>query len=319
MNNNLLFSIIIPAYNSSTFIDLAIRSIIEQTYDNLELIIVNDGSEDNTLEIANNYASKDKRIKIISKKNGGYVSAVNVGLDNIKGDYFLFMGSDDYLDKSLLQTISEHIKTTKPDVIVFKSMRVEQDKKILDTFSNYNNVVTIDDKHFFEEIIDDKNGVGLLCNRDTSKLFKTSKLGKQRYYGKTGVDADDVFAMRFSRKSESFLFIPFIGYYWTVRPDSITGKKPSMDLIVDTIKVCDNYFQNLDTDCKLNYFELQYLQYYYYKVISLIKDYDFIANNCSLIKSFYKHCHHWLVKYRHIKKRHSFAFTFPFLYYFLTK
>ena len=106
------FSIIMPCYNSEKYVDNAVQSIIGQTYDNWELIAINDGSTDRTPEILNNYAEKDARIKVISKDNGGYCSAVNMGLDYVCGTYFLFMGSDDGLLESALESIFKKAGTS---------------------------------------------------------------------------------------------------------------------------------------------------------------------------------------------------------------
>ena len=105
------FSIIMPCYNSESYVDSAVQSIIGQTYDNWELIAINDGSTDRTPEILNNYAEKDARIRVLSKDNGGYCSAVNMGLDYVSGTYFMFIGSDDGLSKSALESIFDKAST----------------------------------------------------------------------------------------------------------------------------------------------------------------------------------------------------------------
>ncbi|MEG2898607.1 MAG: glycosyltransferase, partial [Eubacterium sp.] len=94
-----LISLIIPIYNSEKFLDRCIQSIINQTYKNIEIILVNDGSIDQSLEICQLYKKRDNRIVIINKKNGGVGSARNIGLQKAKGDYIGFIDSDDYIDK----------------------------------------------------------------------------------------------------------------------------------------------------------------------------------------------------------------------------
>ena len=100
-NNQPLFSIIIPCYNSAAYIDRCLQSCLSSTFDNFELIIINDGSTDNTLEKVKKYSEHDNRIKIYSKENGGYVSAVNYGLNHVKGIYFMLLGSDDEITPDL--------------------------------------------------------------------------------------------------------------------------------------------------------------------------------------------------------------------------
>lgn len=319
MTNDIKFSIIVPAYNSQDYIKNAIESVLNQSYKNIELIIVNDGSTDGTAEIVGYYAKKDRRIIFLSKKNGGYTSAVNFGLDYVSGDYFVLLGSDDYLNELLFETIINNINNIQPDIIVFKSIQKKGDVSNNDVYSNFNTTRLVSDSLFFENIKNAQDGVGLLCNRDTSKAFRTEILNGQRYYGKTGVDSDDVFSMRFSRRSSSFLFLPIIGYYWTIRPESITGRKPSQSLISDTVRVYENYFTNLSNNAKLNSFELDYLVSYYYKIIRYMKTPTFVIKNYLLIKKVYLHTLFWLNKNAHVKLKHKLPYYFPLIYCFVSK
>ena len=317
--NDLKFSIIIPAFNSEKYIEKAVQSVLNQIYKNFELIIVNDGSVDRTLSIVEEYAKKDNRISVISKNNGGYVSAVNTGLDRISGDYFLLMGSDDYLASNLLSTVVANIIELSPDIIVFKSLQVKGDEQFLDSFSNFDNCYSITDSSLFENIKNKDNGMGLLCNRDTSKIFKTSLLQNQRYFGKTGIDADDVFSMRLARRSSVFLFVPVIGYYWTVRPDSIMGRKPSKSAIVDTIKVFCDYFYRLPKGSTINYFEKQYLNYNYFSIINLCKRLWFVFGHYFLIKKTYYICYSWIKNISRVKLKYRLPYIFPITYCIYSK
>lgn len=133
MNNEYLISIIVPVYNVEPFISECINSILIQSYKNFELILVNDGSTDNSPTICEQYASKDKRIKVIHKANGGLSDARNWGLKFSSGEYVVFLDSDDYWNDcdalfslySLLNKYSEvdvvfledlHLKKTYPSI-----------------------------------------------------------------------------------------------------------------------------------------------------------------------------------------------------------
>ncbi len=100
-----LISIIIPVYNVERYLRECIDSIIAQTYKNLEIILVDDGSSDKSGEICDEYSKKDSRIKVIHKKNGGLSDARNVALDIAKGDYIGFIDSDDYIEKDMFQIL----------------------------------------------------------------------------------------------------------------------------------------------------------------------------------------------------------------------
>ena len=97
MNKKALISIIVPVYNVDKYLSKCIDSIISQTYNDIELILVDDGSPDNSPKICDEYARKDNRIIVIHKENGGVSSARNAGLDIAKGKYIGFVDPDDYI------------------------------------------------------------------------------------------------------------------------------------------------------------------------------------------------------------------------------
>lgn len=117
---NPVFSIIMPVYNVENYVSKAIESVLVQTYGSFELIIVNDCSPDNSLSICKRYAAKDKRIHIISlPKNGGLSNARNVGMKAMRGDYVLFLDSDDWWEANLLDVVASAIKNNYPEMIFF--------------------------------------------------------------------------------------------------------------------------------------------------------------------------------------------------------
>ena len=109
-------SIIIPIYNVEQYLEKCIESVIHQTYNNLEIILVDDGSSDKSGEICNQYAMIDKRIRVIHKDNGGISSARNEGLKVATGEYICFMDSDDYLELDMYETLYELIKENDADI-----------------------------------------------------------------------------------------------------------------------------------------------------------------------------------------------------------
>lgn len=98
-------SVIVPVYNVEKYLDRCVESIIKQTYENLEIILVNDGSTDSSGNMCDNYALNDKRIKVIHKKNGGLSSARNAGIDSASGDYYCFVDSDDWIANNMIETL----------------------------------------------------------------------------------------------------------------------------------------------------------------------------------------------------------------------
>lgn len=112
-----LISVIVPVYNVEKYIHQCVDSILAQTYKNLEIILVDDGSPDNCPQICDDYASKDSRIKVIHKENGGLSSARNAALDIYNGDYIAFVDSDDWVDSTAYETMMEMMQSKNLDVV----------------------------------------------------------------------------------------------------------------------------------------------------------------------------------------------------------
>ncbi len=115
-----LFSIIVPVYNVEKYLNQCVESIVNQTYSNFEIILIDDGSPDNCPKMCDEWAKKDSRIKVVHKKNGGLSSARNAGINSASGDYILFADSDDFYNSSdTLMVLKNKIEDTKSDIVVF--------------------------------------------------------------------------------------------------------------------------------------------------------------------------------------------------------
>ena len=112
-----LISIIIPIYNNEKFISRCLDSIINQTYKKIEIIIVNDGSTDKSLDVISKYEKKDNRIKVINKKNEGVSIARNIGIESSKGDYITFVDADDWLELDAIEKLYIEITEKNVDVV----------------------------------------------------------------------------------------------------------------------------------------------------------------------------------------------------------
>ena len=119
MGNNALplISVIIPIYNAEKYLSRCLDSVLEQDYDNYEVIMVNDGSSDNSLDICNQYVKKDKRFSVITQKNKGVSEARNTGLSAAKGDYLQFIDSDDFILPGMFSTMYKEIIATECDFV----------------------------------------------------------------------------------------------------------------------------------------------------------------------------------------------------------
>lgn len=119
----ILFSFIIPVYNVEKYLRECLNSIINQTYKNWEVILIDDGSQDNSDKICDEYAIKDKRIKVWHRENEGSLMARRCGVLYAKGDYFLFIDSDDLVNSKLLEVMNKIIESTGSDMVIYRFER----------------------------------------------------------------------------------------------------------------------------------------------------------------------------------------------------
>ena len=118
MENNIKVSVVVPAYNVENYIEDCLKSLINQTLKEIEIIVVNDGSTDNTFEIINKYANLDFRIKVISQENQGISVTRNNGIKIAKGEYIGFVDSDDWVDENYFEELYNTAKKFDADISV---------------------------------------------------------------------------------------------------------------------------------------------------------------------------------------------------------
>ena len=154
---NPAISIIIPIFNSENYIKECLNSLIYQTFKNFEIICVNDGSTDNTLEILKEFKNKDKRIHIINQINRGAEIARNVGMKESKGEYLMFLDSNDIFSDTMLEELYAKIKENNLEIIICNSInfKILNDKKIFNEHKNY--IFSKDQIFFFEQTFSSQN------------------------------------------------------------------------------------------------------------------------------------------------------------------
>ena len=118
-NSTPVISVIVPFYNAEQHIAHCIESILSQTFKYFELVLVNDGSIDNSAKICYQYSQNDSRINYLEKENGGPGSARNLGIKEAKGEYVYFVDGDDWIEEDLLEVCWNVLKSERPDIIIF--------------------------------------------------------------------------------------------------------------------------------------------------------------------------------------------------------
>ena len=156
-----LISVIVPIYKVEKYLNKCVKSIINQTYKNLEIILVDDGSPDNCGKICDKLAERDDRIRIIHKKNGGLSSARNAGIEIANGEYIGFVDSDDYIDNDMFETLYNNIKDNNADLSIIGYQIETIDNKVIKYFEleekiyEYESLIRYIKSHITKEIMDD--------------------------------------------------------------------------------------------------------------------------------------------------------------------
>lgn len=123
-------SVIIPVYNNEKYLNQCVESVLKQTYTNLEIILIDDGSTDRTPEICEHLREQDPRIRVFHKENGGIGSSRNSGLTLASGDYILFVDSDDWIEPDCIKTLYNQLKTNNADIAIGNFMRFDEETAV---------------------------------------------------------------------------------------------------------------------------------------------------------------------------------------------
>lgn len=207
-----MVSVIIPVYNVAQYFPECIESVIAQTYKDIEIILVDDGSTDNSGIICDEYAKKDNRIKVIHKPNGGLSSARNAGIDICTGEYITFIDSDDYIAGDMIEQLYIALYNTQSDISIcnFKS-KLPLDK-------DYNlKIKTYSPKNAIKEILLEGN----FCTSAWAKLYKTKLFSTVRY--PEGLIYEDyATTYKLFDIASGIAHINTAKYYYRYNPESIT-------------------------------------------------------------------------------------------------
>lgn len=177
--NNPLVSILLPVYNTSAYLHQCLDSVLAQTYTNLQVVIVDDGSKDNSLEICQQYAAKDSRIEVYHQENQGVATTRNVLLSKIKGDYFLFVDSDDWIELDMVQYLVTQSIQEGADMVTCGMVKND------DTPSVSFNVDRWTQEYAVKEFLRHVSFNGSLCNKliSVSLLCNKPQFNPQISYG----------------------------------------------------------------------------------------------------------------------------------------
>ncbi len=231
-----LISVIIAIYNPGKYLSPCLDSIINQTYKNLEIILVDDGSTDNSLEVCKEYAEKDSRIIVHHKENSGVSATRNKGIDLAHGDYYSFIDSDDILEADTYEYLINIINEHQVDAV------------------NYEHYITYNDRETVHKLPDNRYGlfdrVGAVAQLTNGVLFAWNKLFSKkiiegvRFHEKVCRGEDSLFAIQAFDKAEKVWFDSRPLYHYVQSEESaVRGRfRPSQLTGIHLIDIYDSFF-----------------------------------------------------------------------------
>lgn len=172
-----MISVIVPVYNMEKYLEKCVRSILDQDYKDIELILVDDGSKDSSPAMCDEFAKQDERIKVIHKENGGQGSARNMGLDIAKGDYISFIDSDDWVEPDMYTNLISIAQENNADLAICEVALNEEDGSVLKKKRVNGTLVMTKDEAFSHRF----DGSEIVTDSPCNKLYKKELFEKLRY------------------------------------------------------------------------------------------------------------------------------------------
>ena len=264
MSDKPLISLLIPCYNVEQYLPQCIESIINQTYNNLQIVMIDDGSSDGTWNVLLNYAGKDSRIEVYRQENQGVASTRNNLLDEVKGEYVLFVDSDDWIEPDMVEFLVEKSLTHRADIVVCGMVK--------------NNAIPCGE--YTEELMDQETTIkkflfhkelsGSLCN----KLVKTSLLQGIRFDARISYGEDALFCWHVLQRVKTVVQTDRQLYHYRMNANSLSHlnwtpeKKGSGHLVWERIADDTKQFWPQYFDISETNFAISDMWQLYYAIIS---------------------------------------------------
>ena len=246
-------SIIVPVFNVEKYLERCVNSLINQTYKNIEIILVEDGSPDLCPQMCDEYAKKDERIKVLHKKNGGLSDARNAGLDVATGEYIAFVDSDDWVETDFIETLYKNAKSENADISIIGCTLVWDDgrKKPVSKDKGY---YVFDKEKAIREMLAQRKFGCMVCQKMYRKqIFDTVRFPVGKLYEDVAV------SMTTFLKAKKVVVSGNHGYNYYQRNDSIVNSKFDerklyfLECCQNIIKYSDRYDKIYDTEAHVFY------------------------------------------------------------------
>ena len=318
--NQSLVSIVVPIYNVEKYLPQCIDSIINQTYQNIEIILVDDGSPDNCGKICDDYANKDERIKVIHKENGGLSDARNYGIDVAIGKYIVFVDSDDYIDNKYIEILYNAIKTNNTRVSQCNILKVNDKGEALTKVGYLDNQIK-NGKCMIKDLYKGHTTENIVtCN----KMYEIELFENLRYpFGK--IHEDEYTTYKILYNTDKIAVINEYLYNYRQNQNSITGRKFNIKRL-DKLEAYDERMKFFEQKGEKELYELTAKTYLGEIRECYVKTRKHIAHSKELQKELirkYRENYKKAIKFEnisHIAKIKGFVFHIsPKLYYYLKR
>lgn len=255
-----LISVVVPIYNTESYLKKCVDSIINQTYTNIEIILVDDGSIDNSGKICDEYEKKDNRIRVLHKKNEGVSSARNKGIEEASGEYIGFVDSDDYIESTMYEKLLNSIINNKTDIAICNySSNNEFDLK--------KNILS--QQEMFDLILDKDKFRGYTCN----KIYKVELLKEIKFNTDISLCEDLLFNCEYFIKCKNMSVVNEKLYNYIKREKSACGTFLEKHFsVIEAYKKIEEIYTKHSKDNLLK------LQMAYLKQCTFLKYYNFMGN-----------------------------------------
>lgn len=248
-----LISIVVPVYNVEQYLEKCIDSLINQTYKNLEIILVDDQSPDRCGEICETYAKQDARVRVVHQKNSGVGKAREKGMSIARGEYLVFVDSDDWLEQCFCEKLLLSLLENDAEWVACNAKEFSEDGREIYSLNNIETKMVIGDKRkLFEHYFEGKNYPRVVWG----KLFKTSFVREQRFQ-KLKICEDTCFMIELFQKNSRVVLLNDYCYNYLRRRNSVTSKERfrvedfdyirGIEYIGEIVKsICPNNMQDLE-------------------------------------------------------------------------
>ena len=214
---NDLITVMIPAYNAQKYIGRCIESLLKQTYKEIEILIVNDGSKDNTKSICEDYSQKDSRVRLVNQENGGEGAARNTGLKEAKGKYLSFVDADDYVKEDFIERLYTNLVNNNAGLAICGFTELREDTVLNETSGDIT-------------IMNQEEGMEMLLREDSFKGYVWNKIfdldiirqKKLSFDVSLAVWTDVLFVFQYMRHIDKIVFDPTPEYYYIYLETSVS-------------------------------------------------------------------------------------------------